>query len=287
MKISDQLLALLVVFIWGTNFVVIHFGLNELQPFTFAALRFSLVAIPLVFILPKPKVTWSALIGYGLFIGLGQFGLLFWAMREDISPGMASLIIQMQVFFTVFLSSAIFREPLSLRQFVSLIICFVGLSLVIGFTDGTTTLFGVLLVLIAGFSWACGNMVVKTLGKIDMLGFIAWSSLFAVPPLILLSWAFESDAWPGITNVSHSSWAILVWQVVGNTLIGYALWNRLLIKYTASLVAPWALLVPVFGILASAMILSEPLHWWKLAASALILLGLTINLGFGQSRRNR
>ena len=105
MSIFHQAIALIVVFIWGTNFVFIRFGLDELGAFTFATLRFILVVVPLVFIFPKPNVRWRSLVAYGLFIGFGQFGLLFWAMQSNITPGLASLIVQMQVFFTILLQS--------------------------------------------------------------------------------------------------------------------------------------------------------------------------------------
>jgi len=280
LKVSDQFLALLVVAIWGTNFVFIRLGLNELQPFTFAALRFFLVAFPLIFFLHKPQCSWPSLISYGLFIGLGQFGLLFWAMKADISPGLASLIVQMQVFFTVFLSAFLLQETVTKWQLVSLVICLAGLLMVILYTDGSTTYFGIVMVLLAGFSWACGNLVIKQAGKVDMLSFIAWSSLFSVPPLLLVAVLTEGVHTIGsdIVKLSWQGWLVVLWQTIGNTLVGYGLWNTLLGRYSAATVAPWALLVPVFGMVSSAILLGELMPDWKVVAAVLILLGLTVNL---------
>jgi len=269
-----------VVAIWGTNFVFIRLGLNELQPFTFAALRFFLVAFPLIFFLHKPQCSWPSLISYGLFIGLGQFGLLFWAMKADISPGLASLIVQMQVFFTVFLSAFLLQETVTKWQLVSLVICLAGLLMVILYTDGSTTYFGIVMVLLAGFSWACGNLVIKQAGKVDMLSFIAWSSLFSVPPLLLVAVLTEGVHTIGsdIVKLSWQGWLVVLWQTIGNTLVGYGLWNTLLGRYSAATVAPWALLVPVFGMVSSAILLGELMPDWKVVAAVLILLGLTVNL---------
>jgi len=269
-----------VVAIWGTNFVFIRLGLNELQPFTFAALRFFLVAFPLIFLLHKPQCSWPSLISYGLFIGLGQFGLLFWAMKADISPGLASLIVQMQVFFTVFLSAFLLQETVTKWQLVSLVICLAGLLMVILYTDGSTTYFGIVMVLLAGFSWACGNLVIKQAGKVDMLSFIAWSSLFSVPPLLLVAVLTEGVHTIGsdIVKLSWQGWLVVLWQTIGNTLVGYGLWNTLLGRYSAATVAPWALLVPVFGMVSSAILLGELMPDWKVVAAVLILLGLTVNL---------
>ena len=288
MKLSHQFLALLVVFIWGTNFVFIRLGLDELAPFTFATLRFALVAFPLMLFIPKPAVEWKYLVSYGVFIGFGQFGLLFWAMQANITPGLASLIVQMQVFFTILLAYFITKEAVSSRQLFALSLCFIGLMFILVFNDGKTTAMGVTVVLLAALSWACGNLVVKKAEAKNVLAFIIWSSLFAIPPLFLIAMISEgSDQFvQGVTQASWQAWGVVLWQSVGNTLIGYGLWNFLLNRYSAVMVVPWALLVPVFGMSASAFMLGESMPWWKLVAMAMILAGLTINLTRSQTKQN-
>ena len=280
LTISHQAIALLVSFIWGTNFVFIRYGLDELAPFTFAALRFVFVAFPLIVFFPRPDTSWLKLAGYGFFIGFGQFGLLYWVMQENITPGLASLIVQMQVFFTVLLAALLSREIVRPLQLVALALSFAGLMLIIVFTDGYTTHLGVAVVLVAALSWACGNMIVKNAGQVDFLAFIVWSALFSIPPLVLMAWYF--DGVQGIAaDLQHASWkawGVVLWQSVGNTLIGYGLWNLLLNRYSAAIVTPWALLVPVFGMSASALLLAEPLPWWKLLAMVLIVAGLALNM---------
>jgi O-acetylserine/cysteine efflux transporter len=275
-----QTLSLLVALIWGTNFVFIRYGLDELQPFTFAALRFSLVAMPLIFFLPKPRTPWLYLISYGFFIGCGQFGLLFWVMQENITPGLASLIIQMQVFFTILLAVVILGESVKVSQIVALIVCFLGLALIINFTDGQTTFIGVVVTLVAAMSWACGNLIVKNAGNVNILAFLVWSSMFSVPPLALAALYLEGveSIVRSLSQASWKGWSVVLWQSIGNTLVGYGLWNMLLSRYSAAIVTPWALLVPVFGMSASALLLSEPMPWWKLLAMALICSGLALNM---------
>jgi O-acetylserine/cysteine efflux transporter len=280
LNLFHQLIALVVTLIWGTNFVFIRYGLDELAPFTFAALRFLLVAFPLVLIFPRPNSPWRYLISYGLFIGFGQFGLLFWAMQANISPGLASLIIQMQVFFTILLAVVFAQERLNLSQVLALVVCFCGLLTIIVFTDAQTTSIGVAVTLVAAASWSAGNLIVKGAGKVDILAFIAWSSMFAVPPLAAMAWYFEGPAgiYQDLLDTSWRGWAVVFWQSIGNTLIGYGLWNMLLSRYSAATVAPWALLVPVFGMSASAMLLDESMPWWKLLAMGLIFGGLALNM---------
>lgn len=280
MTVRDQFVALIVTLIWGTNFVFIRYALDELSPFIFATLRFLLVAIPLVFILKKPQVPWRFLIGYGFFIGFGQFGLLFWAMRDNITPGLASLIIQVQVFFTIFLAAVITRESIGPRQLVALAICLAGLLTIIAFTDGKTTNVGVAVTLMAAAGWACGNQIVRQVGSVNILAFIVWSSLFSIPPLLLMAVYLEgiNEIVSNIATASWKAWAVIFWQSLGNTLIGYGFWNLLLGRYSAAKVAPWALLVPVFGMGAAWFMLGESMPWWKLLGMALIFTGLAINM---------
>ncbi|HIO93649.1 MAG TPA: EamA family transporter [Leucothrix mucor] len=275
-----QLLAFIVTFIWGTNFVFIKYGLEELPPFLFASLRFLLVAFPLIFFFPKPKVSWVLIAAYGLFIGFGQFGLLFFAMQSNISPGLASLVVQMQVFFSILLAMMFFKESVARIQWLALIISFAGIGVIASKVDAQTTLLGLTLVLIAALNWAIANMIVKKAGNINIIAFLVYSSLFAVPVLAAMSLYLEGL--PLIINSLQSasmiSVYVVLWQTIGNTLIGYGLWNFLLSRYSAAIVTPWALLVPVSGMAASSFLLAEAMPLWKLLAAVLVLTGLGINI---------
>jgi O-acetylserine/cysteine efflux transporter len=274
-------LTLLVVAVWGTNFVVIKWGLDEFRPFTFAALRYFFCAIPFVFFLARPPVPWRWLATYGIFLG-AQFALLFYAMRADISPGLASLVIQTQVLFTIGLSMWLFREKLSPIAAAGTLLAAAGLGLIALNLDAAVTLAGITIVVGAAFAWACANVVVKHVAragvKFDMLSFVAWSSLFAVPPLAVMVLAFEGGAaaLEAMRNASVAGWASVAWQVVGNTLFGYVAWSWLLTRYDAAVITPFALLIPVFGIGSSALVLGESLTWWKLASGIMVLGGIML-----------
>lgn len=274
------LLAVAVAAIWGSNFVVIKYALAFLPPILMAALRFALAAFPLVLFVPRPAASWGNLALYGLTIGAGQFGLLFYAMADDISPGLASLVIQSQVFFTVGLAMAVSGERVRSFQVLAALIAIVGIVIIGWHTDVHTTILGLILTLLAALFWAVGNMASRAAGPVNVLAYIAWSSLFAIPPLLLMSLAFEG--WPqmvaGFTGADGLTWAAVAWQSVGNTIFGYGAWAWLLTRYPAATVTPFALLVPVFGMGASAFFLGEPLPGWKLLAAGLVLAGLALNL---------
>jgi O-acetylserine/cysteine efflux transporter len=282
LSLRHFLLALAVMAVWGTNFVIIKVGLASLPPLLFATLRFTFAFLPAALFIKRPAVPWKMLAAYGLLIGVGQFGVLFIAMTHFISPGLASLVIQIQVFFTIGLALVISRETMKAYQVAALVLCALGLGVIIARTDASATPLGVGLTLLAALCWAGGNLVTRASGKVDMLGFVVWASLFSIPPLFVLSLLIEG--WPAITHaVTHAgigAWAAVIWQAVGNTLFGYAAWGWLLARNPAATITPTALLVPVFGMGASLLVLGEPLPLWKLMAAGLVLAGLVVNIGW-------
>jgi O-acetylserine/cysteine efflux transporter len=280
-------LALAVVAVWGTNFVVIKLALNHLPPMLFAALRFTLALLPAMFFLPMPKVDWKNMAVYGVLIGLGQFGLLYLAMHGHISPGIASLVVQTQVFFTIGLSMRLSGERVQPFQWLALLLATAGIANIGLHTDGTTTVLGLALVLCAALSWAGGNIAAKQGAPSNMLAYVVWSSAFALPPLYAVSFVMEGwDAMAqGVRDADAATWAAVAWQSWGNTLFGYAAWGWLLARRPAATIAPMALLVPVFGMGASAIWLGEALPAWKLVAAALVMGGLAVNLLWPRWRR--
>ena len=274
------LLALAVVAVWGTNFVVIKYALGTLPPLLLGSLRFALAFAPAALLVRRPATGWRTLATYGVLIGAGQFGSLFVALRADITPGLASLVVQIQVFFTIGLAMALAGERVRGFQWLALVLAASGLAVIAFHTDANTTPLGLGLVVLAALCWAAGNLVAKGAGRVDMLGFMVWSSLFAVPPLALLSLLVEGPhaIALGLASAGPGVWAAVLWQSIGNTLFGYGAWAWLLARHPAATITPMALLVPVFGMGASALMLAEPLPLWKLGAAALVMAGLALNL---------
>jgi len=269
------------VAVWGTNFVVIKVSLESFPPFLFAALRYVFALLPAVFFVPRPKVPWSNLCLYGIAIGVGLFGVLFYAIDGHISPGLASLVIQTQVFFTIGFAMFFAKEKLRLYQVVAVAIAMAGLGIIAVHTDASTTVLGLALVVLAGLSWGIANTTSRRAGSINMLSYVVWASLFSVPPLLVMSLIFEGG-WESLTTslvtAPLGAWLGVFWQSWGNTLFGYAAWGWLLSKHPAAVVAPAPLLVPIFGMGASAFFLSEPLPFWKMLAAGLVIVGLFVNL---------
>ena len=280
-SVADALLLLLVTFIWGSNFVVMKFGLQEFDPLLLSLLRFALAAFPLVFWLPKPDVKVGWLVINGFALGTGQFGLLFMALHNGITPGLASLLMQLQVFITIVFSAIIFSERVSSRQVLGLVAAVAGLALVGWHIDADLTLRGLALTLAATSFWAVSNLLTKHVAKqatvkINMLSFIVWSSLFAVPPLAVVAYIAVGPALAlqQTQSASFAAWSAVVWQGVGATVVGFGVWSMLLTKYPASVVTPWALLVPVFGMALAALFFAETFAPWKFLVFVLVIGGI-------------
>jgi O-acetylserine/cysteine efflux transporter len=201
-------------------------------------------------------------------------------MNGRISPGLASLVIQIQVFFTIGLAMLRTGERLKAHQLLAFALALAGMGLIAAHNGQGTTLSGLSLVLVAALGWALGNQAGREAGKVNMLAYVVWAALFAIPPLLGLSLWLEGPAAiaAGIARATPVTWAAVAWQSVGNTMFGYACWAWLLSRYPAATVAPLSLLVPVFGFGASALLLGEPLPAWKIEATLLIMAGLAMNI---------
>ena len=280
MPITHLLLALAVVFVWGTNFVVIRLGLDAFAPYTFAALRYTFSFLPFIFFIPRPAMTWGKLALFGVMIGVGQFGLLFTAIKFGMPAGLASVVIQLQVFFTIGLAVLFLGERPSGSQLVGALVAFAGIGVIAVERMGGAALWPFLMTIAAAVCWGVANLLTKKAGRIDMLGFVVWSSLAPPIPLYVLSLIFEGPgavplALSQITLVGIGSLLFIGWV---STLFGYGAWSVLLGRYPASTVAPFALLVPVAGIGGATLILGERITGLELAGSLLVLVGLLLNV---------
>lgn len=280
MKPLDILLVLVVVVIWGVNFVVINVGLRDLPPILFSACRFIGAAFPLIFFLKRPAVPWRLLIGLATFQFAFQFPLLFTGLKLGFPPGLTSLVIQLQVLFTMLLAVVLLGERPHRAQIIGGLIALSGMALVAVKLDGKPTLIGFVLVLAAALCWGTGNIFTKKIGKVEPLALVVWASLLAIPPLLVTSYFAEGfAAWQqAATDLNWRAVGAILFQSYPNTIIGYGIWSLLMRKYPAATIAPFALLVPVTGMISASVFVDEPLQWWKLAAAALVIGGLAINI---------
>ncbi|HYD83680.1 MAG TPA: EamA family transporter [Opitutus sp.] len=280
LPLRHLLLALLVVAIWGVNFVAIKVALRELPPLLLCAVRFTLVSVPVVLLLPRPAVPWRQLIVYGLTMFALHFGFLFLGMKLGMSAGLASLTLQFQVFVTLALAATVLKERIAPVQIAGALTACAGFGIVAAHTGGEVTLAGLACVLLGATSWGYANFTSKRLGVINPLALVVWASLVVPVPMALASLIFEGPALiaHSLTHVGGATVFSVAFIVYISTLVAYSLWSGLLSRHPASIVAPFTLLVPIFGMLSSALLLGESLPAWKLHAAALVIAGLALNL---------
>ena len=275
----DILAATSVAVVWGLVFIAIKVGVGETSPLMLSALRFVFASLPAVFFIAPPRApAWKVAL-YGLMIGVGQFGALFIAMGEGFPVGLTSLVIQAQVYFTILIAWAVLGERPRRMQAIGAAIAFAGMA-AIGSERLAGASFGpFLLVVLAALFWGAGNVVAKTAGKIDALAFTVWSSLAPPLPLFALSLVFDGTA--PLVGLQRPTWRLAVSVLAiayAGTLFGYGLWARLLAHYSAANVAPFALLTPIVGMAAGALIYGEPMSAVELFGALLVMAGLALNV---------
>ena len=280
MKPVHVLLLVLVAALWGFNFVVIKLGLDNFPPLLFSALRFFFAAVPLVFFIRKPDVPWRIIIAIGVMLGVVKFSFLFIGMDVGVPPGLASLLLQSQAFFTVLLAFLIFGARPRPLQLAGMAVAFTGIALIASSIDGDFTVTGLALAIAAAIAWACSNMLMKKAGNVQMLNLMVWVSLVPPIPLIIISVLFEG--WDrdlaAIANINLAGAGAVMFVAYVATIFGFAIWGAMISRYGVSTVAPFSLLVPVFGMSSAALLLGEAFGPLRIVAAVLIVIGLVMNV---------
>lgn len=283
---KDGLLALLVVVVWGLNFVVIKVGLHNMPPLLLAGLRFLLVAFPALFFVARPKVPLRLLLGYGLTISFGQFAFLFSAIKFGMPAGLASLVLQAQAFFTILLGAFAFGERLQGKQLAGITLAVFGVLVLIesSLNGQHVAVLGFMLTLAAALSWACGNIFNKKIMQLEnrpaVMSLVVWSALIPIVPFLLASLMFDGPAaiLQSLVAIDLTTILSLIYLAFIATIVGYGIWGSLLGRYETWRVAPLSLLVPVVGLASAALLLGETLNLLQLVGATLIMAGLYINV---------
>ena len=266
----------LVILAWGSNFTAMKLALEEVPPLLMVGLRFAIL-VPLIAVLKRPALPWSRILAVGALINMGQFAFLFAALNAEASAGLASLLIQMQAPLTIALSFLVFGERIRPMQIAGLALALAGLGVFAASSGGNVTGLGLALLLMAALSWACGNLVLKRVGRVDTLALFIGASLVPPLPMLALSVAVEGPApFATIAAMSAQGWLAVIYVALASTVLGYSIWGALLARHPAALVTPFALLIPVVGVSIAALVLGESLTPRDAIGGAIILAGLAL-----------
>jgi O-acetylserine/cysteine efflux transporter len=280
MNARDSLLAALVATIWGFNFVVIDWGMHGVPPLLFAAVRFTFVVIPAIFVIRRPTAPWRTVAAVGVFMSLGQFGFLYVAMAAGMTPGLAALVLQAQVIFTVVIAAGVLRERPSRAQVSGVALGSFGLLVVAVGRGGHVTVAALALCLLGALSWGIGNVVSRASGVAGGLSLTVWSAVVVPVPLLALSLLVDG---PGTVAAALAGFS---WQAVASTvytaglasLLGYGIFNTLLGRNPSSAVVPWVLLAPVVAMASAWALLGQQPTTPELAGGAVLIVGVLVSM---------
>lgn len=279
--------ALLIVAMWGLNFTVIRFGLDEFSPFTFATWRFLLCALPILFV-PRPKISWSTLAGIGGFMFGGQFVFLFFAMQAGLPPGLTSVLVQLQGPLTVVLAALFLGEHATRGQWLGLAVATVGVVLISRTVEGPANVLAIGLALMSALTWAVGNLFFRSARGVSMFAVTAWACVLPPLPLALVALVLEGpqQLMAPLLAPTWKGWLSLLYTVVPVMWLGYLIWGTLLRTYPAAKVGPISLLVPCVALGFAGWLVGEPLGGLRLVGVVVALGGVATGL-FASVRRAR
>ena len=288
MSPRHTLMALLVVVIWGVNFLAIDFGLEGVPPLLFLAMRFTVVVIPAIFFFKPPAIGWRNILLIGGFLSLAQFALLYIALTLGMPPGLASLLHQSQVVLTVIVSVLVLRERPSRRQLTGIIIGMTGLVIVVVGYGQAAPWLPVVILLLGSLSWAIGNVLSRRAKAASSVSLVIWSGLVVPIPAFLLSLVFDGPpvVFDALTHLSLNAILSTAYTAVLASLVGYGIWNHLLARYPTSAVVPFSLLIPIVGILAAWLVVNEQPTLTEIVGGAVMLVGLAIAVVVFRPRRS-
>ncbi|SEL67452.1 drug/metabolite transporter, DME family/O-acetylserine/cysteine efflux transporter [Colwellia chukchiensis] len=283
MSLKDSLLGLIIIFIWGFNFVIIAWGVQSMPPLLMGGLRFLLVAILGSFFIRMPNIPWRWMALYAFTLCFGQFSLLFSALAFGMPAGLASLVLQSQAVFTLLFSLVILKEQIKRSQMLAMLIAGLGLYLIASATHvSSMTILGFSLTVAAAIAWGLGNVVNRMInqrGYQANIGLVVWSSWFAMLPFFLTSYLVEGQQaiMTSLTNLNGLSVVVLFYLAIAASIIAYSLWSYLLMRYPAGQVAPLTLGAPIVGIVAATLLLDERMTTQQIIGGAIVASGLVIN----------
>lgn len=280
MTARDSLLAALVATIWGFNFVVIDWGMAGVPPLLFVALRFVLVVFPAVLLVPRPAAPWTTVAAVGVFMSLGQFGLLYLAMHAGLPPGLAALVLQAQVIFTIVIAAGVLGERPTRGQVAGVLLGSTGLLVVALGRGGDVPLAALLLCLAGALSWGVGNVVSRASGVSGGLSLTVWSAVVVPVPLLALSLLLDGPDVVGAALVGLSAQAVLstLYTAGLSSLVGYGIFNALLARNPSAAVVPWVLLAPVVAMSSAWLLLGERPNGAEAGGGGLLLVGALVAL---------
>jgi O-acetylserine/cysteine efflux transporter len=275
MSRRDNFRAALVATIWGANFVVIDEGLKGFPPFLLLCARFTVVLFPAIFFVPRPG-PWRTILQVGLFMSLGQFALLYLSLHLGMPAGLASLLVQVQVIFSIAISRVFLHERPTRQQLLGVGIGLVGLAVLVIGRASTAGLLPLVVIIGACLSWSIGNVMSRRAQITSGFGLTVWSGIVVPIPALALAFLVNGPHSVGhaVSHIGIVTILSTLYTAVCCSLFGYGAWNSLLSKYPVGSVVPFSLIVPAAGIATAWIALGQVPTASEIIGGAILLGGI-------------
>lgn len=275
MKLADLALVIFVMLVWGLNFVVAKWGLEQFPPIFMIGLRFGAVALLLLPFVRVPRDKLGAILLLSFTLGSVHFSLMFTGL-DGLDAAAAAIATQTQVPFAALIAAIVLKDKLGWRRAAGMALAFLGIVVMAGEPRLAGNLWPLFLVIAASFMWAVANIQIKQMGAVDGFALNAYLALFSAPQQFLASALLETGQIEALRNADWLGWSSVAYMAVMVTVVSYALWYRVLRRYTVNQAMPFTLLVPVLGVLSAALLLNEPLGWRVVLGGAATVAGVAV-----------
>ena len=283
MKIYERAFIIGVAILWGFNFVIIRWGVEDTTAISMTVLRFFFTAFPIIFFIKRPNVSMWIVALYGILFGGGIWGLVNIAISIGLPSGITSLLLQLSVFFSLFVTAIIYKEKFSTSQIFGIIFMALGYALILWKNIENPIFLGIVLVVLSALSWTICNVIVRTTKPDNIVIFIVWSSIFVPIPIVLMVSVEQYLSqgmiiWSSIFDIPNAQgWVSILFQAYITTLLGYGVWTKYIVQHGLSNVVPYSLLVPISGLFFGWLLYDENLTNVEVFSSVVIILGLLVS----------
>jgi O-acetylserine/cysteine efflux transporter len=276
-SLVDMCLGVAVALIWGMGILFAKAAIGQFPPILLMSFRFMVTALALVWFVPIPRGQLGRIFWIAFVSAAVQYSLTFTGLK-GLDASITVLVVQLEVPFLVLIGALALKEQPGLRKWIGIATAFAGVALIAGQPQVASAWPSVLMVIGGAFTWAIGQGMVRQLSDINGVTTTAWVAVMAAPQLLVMSLIFESGHVEAIRAAAPIVWIAVAYLGLVMTAIGYGMWYSLVRRNPVSQVAPFLLLLPVFGVAGGYVFLGENLGPWALLGGAIVIAGVAFIL---------
>lgn len=259
--------------LWALSYVLAKPAIAHFPPLFMVALAYAVSAVVLARRAIRSRTPAWAMFGIAAFGGAIQSSLIFGGLNK-LPASTAILVVQSQVPFAILCAWLLCRERPGPRRLSGIAIVFVGIILIAGAPEAIAAPGALGAVLLGTLSWGLSQAMVRMFGRDDGPTTIGALTVYAAPQLLAASFLLERGQFDALRTATWDIWLALAVLAIGGYVVAYSIWYGLMGRYRVDQVTPFALLMPVVGVVAGAVLLGERLSGASILGGVIVLGGL-------------